>query len=120
MALWRVFPTVGQAEAYCRQCYVGMVRQRAATLTRQELDDHWNLPGKVRVPDLPDAQINGSRFPLYGRNQATGAWNATSGYTTAWAEPRQTADGDWAAQAIDPADPLAVPEPTWPDPGPVT
>lgn len=114
MLTYRVFDTLGQCNAYCAQMFVSMVRARAATMTRQELHDHWNLPTKARIPELPDHVITGSRFPLYGRNQLTREWNTTAGFTTAWDKPRETANGQWAAQALDPDDPDAVPEPEWP------
>lgn len=35
------------------------------------------------------------RFPVFGINAATGVKNAEQGYTTAWAEPQQTSQGQW-------------------------
>lgn len=111
--MWRLFDTIGQAEAYCRQCYVTMVRNHARTLTRQEMDDHWNLPTRARIPDLPDSHLVGSRFPIYGR--CNGRWNSTSGYTTGWATPRETADNRWSVEAFDHNDPDATgTQPEWP------
>ena len=114
MALWRVFDTQGQAQAYCAQCWVTMVRAHAATLTRQEMDDHWNLPTRAHIPDIPDVQINGQRFPIYCRNALTGEWNTRDGFTRASADPRETAEGKWAVQCLDLNDPKGVSEPTWP------
>jgi len=114
MIIWRVFLTEGQAIAYAAQCYVAMVRKHAEGLTRQEMNDHWNLPTRARIPDLPDHVIVGSRFPIYGRNAATGKFETEAGHTTAWCEPRETASGHWACPAYDPADPQAVAEPEWP------
>lgn len=112
--MWRVFDTVGQARAYNAQCFAALVRKHAATLTDQEMDDHWDLPKRARIPDLPDSALTGGRFPIYGRNQATGLFNTVSSFTRAWAEPRETADGRWAAPCLDPTDPEGVPEPSWP------
>ena len=116
---WRIYATQQACQQWCDQQYAAMVRERAATLDPQELVDHWDLPNRARIPDLPDSALVGSRFPLYGRNAASGAWNTTSGYTSAWAIPRETAAGDWAAECRDPQDPAGQPEPTWPDPGPI-
>lgn len=115
MAQWRVFALEADAVAYNDACFVALVRSHASTLTRQEMDDHWNLPTKARIPDLPDEQITGARFPIYGKRD--GQWNTTYGYVTTWASVRATAAGTFAVQAYDPADPLAVAEPAWPDPG---
>jgi hypothetical protein len=119
VTLWRTFPTRQACQQWCDKEFVAMVRERATTMTRQELDDYWNLPAKARVSDLPDSALVGSRFPLYGRNAATGVWNATGGFTTAWDVPRETADGRWAAQCRDTNDPQGGPEPKWPSVAPL-
>lgn len=114
MTNFRTFNTEADAVAYNDASFAALVRAHAAGLTNQEMDDHWNLPTKARIPDLPDEQLVGSRFPIYGRDGATGQFNTSSGFTTAWATPRLTAAGTWAVVAYDQADPLAVPEPAWP------
>jgi hypothetical protein len=113
MTLWRIFPTEQQCLTYCRQQFAQMARERAA-LNNDELFDYTDGKRPVNVRTLPDAQITGARFPLWGKNAAAGAWNTESGFTTAWAEPRETADGQWAVQARDPSDPEGQPEPAWP------
>lgn len=117
MSLWRIFPAAADCQAWCDQAFATMVRDRAAGYGGM-LND-FGAPGRppVDVTVLADADLTGDRFPLLGMR--AGEWQWDDGHTTAWAEPRQTADGNWAAPCLDPNDPDGQPEPAWPDPGPI-
>ena len=93
-----------------------MARERS-TLNNGHLNDATNGNASVDVTVLDDAAITPDRFPLWG--QRSGQWNTIDGFTTAWAIPRETAAGEWAAPCRDPDDPAGQPEPAWPDPGPI-
>lgn len=80
------------------------------------LFDYYDGLAPVHLANISDREITGQRFPLWGINSATGEWNKKSGFTTAWAVPRQTISGKWAAPCMDPSDPAGLPEPEWPQP----
>jgi hypothetical protein len=111
--MWRIFPTEQQCATWCRQQFAQMARERAAT-NNGALFDYSDGKRSVNVNNLPDAQVTGARFPLWGRNAATNEWNTEFGFTTAWDEPRETAAGEWAAPCRVVDDPDGVPEPEWP------
>lgn len=111
--LWRIFVTEAGCQAWCDQQFVALARRRAVE-SAGVLWDFMQGRRPVNVAQLPDAAITATRFPLMGRNAATGRWNTTSGFTTAWATAQPTADGRWAAPCLDPNDPNGQPEPAWP------
>jgi hypothetical protein len=111
--MWRIFPTVADCQSYCDAAWRTLARTRAAA-NGNVLWDYSNGRRPVNISTLPDQAITPARFPLLGRNQATGKINMDSGWTTAWAEPRETADGQWAAPCVNPDDPNGQPEPAWP------
>jgi hypothetical protein len=115
VSLWRIFSTEQQCAAWCRQQFAQMARERAQ-VNAGVLFDYTNGKRPVDLNTLPDGQITGQRFPLWGKNEATGEWNTEDGFTTAWAEPRETIDGQWAAPCRNPDDPNGQPEPEWPTP----
>jgi hypothetical protein len=112
--LWRIFPTENACQSWCNQQFAQMARGRAAT-NSGILFDYSNGRRQVDLNTLPDSQITGARFPLWGRNAKTGEWNSEDGFITAWAEPRETAIGEWAAPCREPNDPHGHPEPEWPE-----
>jgi hypothetical protein len=114
MKLWKVFSSFEDCQVWCQQQFVAMAQAKAAT-NNGILYDYTNNRAPVDVTALPDADITGDRFPLWGKNAATHQWNEDSGFTVAWAQPRETAGGEWAAPCRDPNDPGGVPEPEWPE-----
>jgi hypothetical protein len=115
VSLWRIFSTEQQCATWCRQQFAQMARERA-NINDGILFDHHNNLQPVNVTAFPDSEITGNRFPLWGRNAVTHQWVSTEGFTTAWAEPRETIDGQWAAPCRNADDPDGQPEPEWPTP----
>jgi len=114
MNLWRIFPSRQACQSWCDAQFAAMARQHAQ-VNNGVLFDYSNGRRPVDIRPLPDQAITGARFPLWGRNAASGQWNTEFGFTTAWAIPQETADGRWAAPCRDPNDPNGQPEPAWPE-----
>lgn len=113
MSKYRVYPTIGAASAYALACYRRLVRDVAAGLPDQAMKDK-STGIRVYIPDVADGDISPERFPVPGRNKATGELMEDSGLTTAWAEPRRTDFGYYGVLSYDQeADPWAQDEPNW-------
>jgi hypothetical protein len=95
-----VFQAQFDAENAARKIYADAVRARADELDGM-IDDWNNGRAKTSVKNVPDDQIDGDRFPIYGRNAATHAVETESGHTKAWAIPVQISDGRWVFPSPD-------------------
>lgn len=90
-----VFESEQEAQTALEAIYSNMVEE----IDSPELLDV--ATGQVVPKDdlSPDqaVQVNaGNRhFPVFGKNAQTGAKDIQAGYTTAWAEAQQTAQGKW-------------------------
>lgn len=75
--------------------------------------------------ELTEYEVDNRRFPIFGVNAASLAKNTESGFTTAWATPRQRVDGHWVFpspgpafldgvvfHSVEPFDPAWFPAPT--------
>jgi hypothetical protein len=107
---YRIFQAKADAENAARKLYADAVRTRADEFDGV-LDDWNNGRAKASVDNLPESQIDGDRFPLYGKNAATSEWEAEHGHTKAWAIPVQITDGRWVFQSPD--DEGVEAEPDW-------
>lgn len=116
MTVWRIFATGPECQAWCDGQFAAMVRDRADEYGGV-LNDFAAALTPTDVTVLDDADLTPDRFPLLGMR--SGEWQWVDGHTTAWAEPRETAAGTWAAPCRDDNDPDGQPEPVWPDPGPI-
>jgi hypothetical protein len=109
---YRVFQARPAAENAARKIYADAIRARAGEL--DDMIDDWNNGrAKTSVTNLPDAQIDGDRFPLYGKNAATSEWEIEQGHTKAWAIPVQISDGRWVFPSPDDEGDEAAPD-WWP------
>lgn len=109
----RIFATEAEAERYDAEVFADLLIVAAersdGTVERSDTG------AKVSPAQIVDAKSTDTaalvsfvrRVPLYGR-KADGRLSRTDGVSTRWAEPRQTAAGEWAIAAV-PADKLAVP-----------
>lgn len=88
------FTTQAEAIAAAADIFAQMVRARAAT-NGGFLDDWMNNRAPVDVASLPDAELTGARFPLYGQRLSDGEVVVDVGHTTAWAEPVENENGQW-------------------------
>jgi hypothetical protein len=97
---YRVFQVLADAENSALSIYADIIHARAAEFDGL-LDDWNNERTKTAVHGLPGDQINGDRFPLYGKNAATNEWETEHGHTKAWAVPVQINDGRWVFPSPD-------------------
>ncbi len=98
---YRVFSTEAEARAAQQEIYAIFLRNRAATNNGQ-LDDWSDSPiAPIAVDDLPEVDLTGERFPLYGKRASDLLIITAYGHTTAWAIPQQIADGRWVFPSLD-------------------
>ena len=98
---YRVFNTEAEARAAQQEIYAIFLRDRAA-LNDGQLDDWANSPiSPVSVDGLPNLDLIGQRFPLYGHRASDMVFITEYGHTTAWAAPTQITDGRWVFQSPD-------------------
>lgn len=95
---YRVFETESEARAAQQDIYASFLRDRAAQNNGQ-LDDWSNSPiVPVFVDELPNHDLMGERFPLYGQRASDMVFITEYGHTTAWAAPFEIQSGQWAGQ----------------------
>jgi hypothetical protein len=98
---YRVFETETEARAAQQEIYASFLRDRAA-LNGGKLDDWSNLPiWPVSVETLPNPDLIGQRFPLYGQRASDMVFITEYGHTTSWASPTQIGDGRWVFPSPD-------------------
>lgn len=95
-----VFATEKEATDQAKRVFVGMVRARAQE-TGGVVEDWADGRKSKAIAKFPDEQIDGARFPLYGKNAKTMGWETKGGMTRAWATPQQIADGRWVIPSHD-------------------
>lgn len=98
-----VFQTEEAAKSAAEAIYANMVAAIPAPALLDVTTDQ-----VIPQADLDDAEraeyaADNRRFPVFGRNAATGRTNDTDGYTIAWAIPQQTTGGAWVFQKPDDA-----------------
>jgi hypothetical protein len=98
---YRVFETEPEARAAQQDIYASFLRDRAA-LNDGQLDDWSNSPiAPVSVDGLPNPDLVGQRFPLYGQRASDMLFITEYGHTTAWAAPFQIPSGQWVFPSPD-------------------
>jgi hypothetical protein len=131
---WRTFTTRRNAELYALGVWLRMLRRRAAagdgtllnviTRAKERVINEWadddatlrSALAAMTAAELTTLATRLTRLPWLGTDHV-GA-RTESGPSTRWAEPRQTADAQWAVPAA-PWDTQATDvEPTWPKPEP--
>lgn len=96
-----IYQTEQKAREAQQNIYAQFLRNRASE-NNGKLDDWSNSPIKpVSIELITNENLQGNRFPLYGKRANDYVFITEFGHTTAWATPRQISDGRWVIVSPD-------------------